>query len=106
MHGWVGGGIGDYHFCLQFHSQTEGLFFPSEFPPPRRGSWLIPRRIRVVLCSSSLPLSLPRGEENSFLPGMHVLRNPCLAQESEERELGCTLYTEVPSEVGIIFTLS
>lgn len=57
---------------------NEGLFFPSVFPPPLSGSWLIPHRITMVHCTSSSPLSLPCTKRN-FLPRMHILRNHSLS---------------------------
>lgn len=42
-----------------FTAKWRACSFPSVFPPPPSGSWLIPHRITMVLCTSSSPLSLP-----------------------------------------------
>lgn len=42
-----------------FTAKWRACSFPSLFPPPPSGSWLIPHSIAMVLCTSSSPLSLP-----------------------------------------------
>lgn len=96
MSHWLGGRVWNYHFCLQFRRQMKACSFPSVFPPPPSGSWLIPHRITMVLCTSSSPLSLPCTKRKQF-PAQDAYIKKLWFVLRNRREVSClhTVCTEV-----------